>query len=127
MDTFYADKLAFGYKAQGRAARLYTLMSHRNKAATQASGLASTDDPVHIVLASDCLYDPSAFPMFKQSLLALCNPRTLVVMAYKRRLDRCDRKHTDSTGSDLYCSLGGSTAAYGIAPSQAVMNMKVST
>ena len=54
--------------------------------------MASLDDPFDLVLASDCLYDPAMFSAFRRALVAFCSPRTVLLMTYKRRLDRCDKK-----------------------------------
>lgn len=50
--------------------------------------LAAPNDPFDIVLASDCLYDSAMLAGFRKALSATCGHQTVLLMAYKRRLDR---------------------------------------
>ena len=50
--------------------------------------LAAPDDPFDVVLASDCLYDPAMLAGFRKALAATCGRQAVLLMAYKRRLDR---------------------------------------
>lgn len=68
--------------------------------------LAPPDNPFDLVLASDCLYDSTMFVAFRKALAATCGPRTVVVMAYKRRLDRYNNATTAISENDL--SVAGS-------------------
>lgn len=61
----------------------------RDDTVTEATKLKPSAHPYfQVVLCSDCLYDLATFPTFKQALVTVCGPSTLVLMAYKRRLDR---------------------------------------
>lgn len=59
-----------------------------NHTPAEATELAAPDDPFDVVLASDCLYDSAMLAGFRKALGATCDRRTVLLMAYKRRLDR---------------------------------------
>lgn len=59
-----------------------------NHTQAEAMELAAPDDPFDIILASDSLYDPEILTGFRKALAVTCGPRTVILMAYKRRLDR---------------------------------------
>ena len=50
-------------------------------------GETSLQENFHIVVGSDCLYDPKALPSLLKTLLALTTQDTVLYIAYKRRRD----------------------------------------
>ncbi len=47
------------------------------------------DEKIDTVLAADCVYLESAFPLLEKTLLDLCDKDTFVLMSYKKRRKVC--------------------------------------
>ena len=56
---------------------------HRGKHNADFAGSFGT------VVASDCLYDDDASPLFCTMLRDVCKPGDVVMMSYKKRLPEC--------------------------------------